>query len=551
MSPSLALAYYLWTRHRFALTFLAANWLALILLCRAVPKVNWGFLFLPVPTAFIFLLVNCSFSREAKLEVRESGFPSRLWHLPLPTYALVGWPMLWGCGAMALAWLTLAWGAMRPVLRPYGVEPPLWWPALTLAAALAWLQAIVWTPFPLPWLRAVVLIPIISPLAFLLPLADALGFSPVVGYGLLIALLPAAYGVAVVGVARARRGEGPRWTWPGWPARLRWTSSTPLRPSFASSLRAQVWFEWRRVGLSFPVMLFACSLIWLPLIPTTAKFLDDAAGAGLALGPPFLLREIGSLWLTVSGVLIFAPFLASMCGWEMGKLPGRERTLVLSSFLTTRPVSAWTLVRAKFEAAALSTLAGWTVAAAGLLLWFALGGHAAEMAETFGALRQRHPGASFWIGLFLLVGGAVVLTWLQIVQKLWLGLASPAWTKAIAAFGFGVFIILLCLAGWLSSSPRNWQRLLDWLPWLMGAVVALKVVAALWVFRILERRGLVPLGILGGALAVWLLSAAGLFGVLYWLLRLPVSTLVFGIVLALPLTRLAMAPLALDWNRHR
>jgi hypothetical protein len=451
---------------------------------------------------------------------------------------------------MALAWLTLAWGALRPALRPYEVEPPLWWPALTLAVVLAWLQAIVWTPFPLPWLRAVVLIPIISPLAFLLPLVDALDFSPVIGYGLLIALLPAAYGVAVVGVARARRGAGPRWTWPGWPARLRRTFSTPLRPSFVSPLRAQVWFEWRRAGLSFPVMLFACSLIWLPLIPITAKFLDDAAGAGQALVPLFLLREVGSLWLTVSGVLIFAPFLALVCGGEMGKLPGRERTFALSSFLTTRPVSAWTLVRAKFEAAALSTLAGWGVASAGLLLWFALGGHAAEMAETFGALRQRHPGAPFWIGLFLLVGGAVVLTWLQIVQGLWMGLARRSWRDAITAFSFGVFIILLFVVTWLSKSPRNWQRLLDLLPWLMGVVVVLKVLAALWVFRILERHGLGPLGILRGALAIWLLSVAGLFGVLYWLLRPPVSTLVFGIVLALPLTRLALAPLALDWNRH-
>jgi hypothetical protein len=553
MSPSLALAYFLWTRHRFALTFLAAYWLAMILLCRivpveAIPQAIWVLFPVPVPTVFIFLLINCSFSRDAKLEVRESGFPSRLWHLPLPTYALVGWPMLWGCGAMALAWLTLAWGALRPMLRPYGAEPPLWWPALTLAVALAWLQAIIWTPFPLPWLRAVVLIPIISLLAFLLPLVDALfGFSPMVGYGLLIALLPAAYGVAVVGVARARRGEGPRWTWPAWSARLRRTSSTPLRPPFVSPLRAQVWFEWRRVGLSFPVMLFACSLIWLPLIPTIAEFLD-MAGAGQ---PPFLLREVSSLWLTVSGVLIFAPFLASVCAWEMGKLPGRERTDLLSSFLTTRPVSAWTLVRAKFEAAALSTLAGWGVAAAGLLLWFALGGHAAEMAETFGALRQRHPGASFWIGLFLLVGGAVVLTWLQIVQKLWMGVARRAWTNVITALSCGIFIVLLCLAPWLSSSPRNWQRLLDLLPWLMGAVVALKVLAALWVSRILERCGLVPLSVLRGALAVWLLSAAGLFGVLYWLLRPPVSTLALGIVLALPLTRLALAPLALAWNRHR
>jgi hypothetical protein len=560
MSPSLALAYFLWTRHRRGLALIAVYWLALILLCRTLPVESvsgaiWGILFAaPCSLAFPLLLVSCSFSWEAKLETRESGFPSCLRHLPLPTYALVGWPMLWGCGALALAWLTLDWGALRPALQPYGIEPPLWGPALTLAVALAWLQAIAWTPFPLPWLRAVVLIPLISPLAVLLPLVDALDLSQVIGYGLLMVLLLAAYATAVAGVARARRGEGAYWTWPGWSAWRRWISSTPAHHRFGSPLRAQVWFEWRRVGLSFPVMIFACSVIWIPLIPTTAGFIDDAHRAGMILVPPFLLDEVGSLWLVASNVLIFAPFLASVCSMEMGKLPGRQRSLVLSSFLATRPVSAWTLVRAKFEAAALSTLSGWGVAAVGLLLWFALGGHAAEMAQTFDAFRQRHPGAALWIGLVLLVGGWIVLTWLQMVQGLWMGLAGSAWAKTSAAIGFAILIGLVCLAQWLVKSPQHWQRLIDLLPWVTGAIVALKGSATLWICRILNRRRLVPAGVLRGALTVWLLGAAGLFGLLYRLLpsdRVPLSALVLGIVLALPLTRLALAPLALASNRHR
>jgi hypothetical protein len=465
--------------------------------------------------------------------------------LPLPTYALVGWPMLWGSALLALAWLTLVWGVLRPALGPHGIDLPLWWPALTLAVALAWLQAIAWTPFPLPWLRAVVLIPLISPLASFAPLVEAFDISPMIRDGLLVALLLAAYGVAVVGVARARRGDGPYWTWPGWSAWLRWTSKERARLPFASPLRAQVWFEWRRVGVGFPVMIFACSLIWIPLIPTMARFIDDAHRAGLVLRPPFLLRELGSLWLVISDVLIFAPFLASVCSLEMGKLPGRERSLALSSFLATRPVSAWSFVRAKFEAAALSTLAGWAVATAGILLWTALGGHAAELAESFAALRQRHPGSALWIGLVLLVGGSVVLTWLQMVQGLWIGLIGSSRQKVITTIVFAVILGLVFLSQWLVNSPQHWQRFFDLLPWLAGAMLALKILLVFRISRILVRRGLVAADVVHGTLAVWGLAAAGLFGLLYWLLpgeRVSALELVLGIGLALPLTRLLLAP---------
>jgi hypothetical protein len=554
----LALAYFVWTRHWFALSLVAGYWLALIVLSRTLPgepiSVALGGLLSASPCAFPFLLVFFTFSQDSRLEARESGFPSRLCHLPLPTYALVGWPMLWGSIGLALAWLTLDWGALRPALRHLEIEPPLWVPALTLAATLAWLQAIIWTPFPLPWLRPFVLIPLISPLAALILLSAAYDFSQGIVCGVLIAVILAAYAVAVAGVARARRGDVPYWTWPGWSAWLRWISSTRGRPEFGSPRQAQVWYEWRRVGLGFSVMMFATTFIWLPFIPTIAAFIDDAHGAGLVLVPPFLLREVGSLWLVAAYPLIFAPLLSSVCGWEMARLPGPKRGLALSSFMATRPISTWTFVRAKFEMAALSTLAGWSVAGLALLLWIALGGHAAEMADSFGALRQRHPGSSLWIGLVLLILGAVVMTWLQMVQGLWMGLAGRAWVKAMPALGLIVLISVLFLGQWLARSPQHWQRFSELLPWLAGVTVALKALLAFRVSQLLVRRHLAARNLVGGALAVWVLSVAGLFCLLYWLLprdNVPVSALVLAIVLLLPLTRVLLAPLALAWNRHR
>src|SRR5205807_1689269 len=81
-------------------------------------------------------------------------------------------------------------------------------PALTLATLLAWLQAVAWSPFPVPWFRPVVII--------LFAVAEAVAATAVsvgkvhvtvfAGGGVL--LLVAAFAVGRSGVARARRGEG-------------------------------------------------------------------------------------------------------------------------------------------------------------------------------------------------------------------------------------------------------------------------------------------------------------------------------------------------------
>jgi hypothetical protein len=92
------------------------------------------------------------------------------------------------------------------------------------------------------------------------------------------------------------------------------------------------------------------------------------------------------------------------------------------------------------------------------------------------------------------------------------------------------------------------------LPWLAGAAVLLKGLAAAWSLSALNQRRLVPSGVLWRMLAIWLALAAGLFAALYALLPdrwFYWPAVVLGIVLLLPLTRLALAPLALSWNRHR
>jgi hypothetical protein len=260
------------------------------------------------------------------------------------------------------------------------------------------------------------------------------------------------------------------------------------------------------------------------------------------------------LWLVLAELLFVPAIAASFAGQEIGKLPGRNRTCSASSFLTTRPVSTALFVRVKFQAAALSTLATWAVFLLAILNWFALSGRAAEMMASFDALRQRHSPGPFWCSLILYIVVVVVLTWLQMVQGLWMGLARGVWQMALAFVNLGGLLAVFAFGAWLANSLRGRQTFAEMLPWLAGGVVALKSVAAACSLRALSHLRILPPRVLWGALATWLVFAAGLFGMLCWLLpsgRTFVSAIVLGIALLLPLTRLALAPLALDWIRHR
>src|SRR5205085_787849 len=97
-------------------------------------------------------------------------------------------------------------------------------------------------------------------------------------------------------------------------------------------------------------------------------------------------------------------------------------------------------------------------------------------------------------------------------------------------------------------------RILAALPWVAGGAVGLKVLLAGVAIRSLVRRGELEAGATVRLLGAWCLAAVGLFALLSWLVPPGLVTgygLALGVVLSLPLARLACAPLALAWNRHR
>ena len=92
------------------------------------------------------------------------------------------------------------------------------------------------------------------------------------------------------------------------------------------------------------------------------------------------------------------------------------------------------------------------------------------------------------------------------------------------------------------------------MPVAAAILVALKMSAAAWIAIRLDRSRLIEPRLLLTAAAAWLAAVLALYAVFAWIAETPVIpryALLLIAILAIPLTRLSAAPLALASNRHR
>src|SRR5262245_17446615 len=277
-SVALAIGWELWGRNRWGIAAVLGVTLAVSAVSFVLPRetAREPILALSVilfAVGFLYLLSVVLYS-----ELREgtllSGFPARLFTLPVRTSVLVAWPMVYGAAALVLLWAAMA----LLVWLPAGIEQE-WWVLPLLVVALVWFQAVCWAVPGSPLAKILALCVVFPALKMLLALAVAWFVNPqsrldrnalLDGRVLTLALfcggcLPLAYGVAVWGVARDRRGA--------YQGRLRLGRLIELalgwlpkrRGRFASAARAQLWFEWRRKGLLLPLFA-ACFLLFVTVV---------------------------------------------------------------------------------------------------------------------------------------------------------------------------------------------------------------------------------------------------------------------------------------------
>jgi hypothetical protein len=533
-SARAAIAWEFRRRHRFGLLAIAAYFVTLgvIRLLLLEPGMPVTFdspesfalvVVVPMSATFLYLLSMFTFGVDGDIAARESMYPARMFALPVTTTALTFWPMLYGAAASALFWFATRLLAVFPS----GLPVPVFWPAVLAVVLLAWTQALMWMPYALTGTRVGVAVLWLSLIDGVVLTALYANARESVMIAILAPLLPLAYLVARVAVARARAGVLPEWRGGFQVVRGR-AYAERRRRNFATPARAQLWFEWLTHGRALPVLV----AMVLPL---------ELAILFLVREAPIIVRY------TVLGMLLTPPLLAMVAN-------AHSREYGMPAFLATRPLSSAVLVAAKLRAALLSTLVAWLLVliAVPLALW--LSGTTQLFTEPGRRIIAFVGTARGIVFILLVLVLLMATTWKQLVQRLYIGLTGREWLiKGSTFLTLALLFMIGPVLSWLHD-PSVLASLWDNAAWIPAGLVLLKMGAAFWVVTVLYRAQLVSdRALIIGAVS-WCLAVLALHTLLVWLIAtpfLPRYQLLLVAILLVPLVRVSAAPLALAWNRHR
>lgn len=539
MSPPGAIAWEFWRRHRWGWGAIAAYLLVMIgvkswaFVHGHILTIDDGetfglFVMLPLSATILYAITVFTFGLTGDLAARESLFPPRLLRLPMTTRSLTRWPMLFGAIAMVFLWT-----ATRSLLvLPPNITIPVVWPAVLGVAMLGWAQAATWMPYGLRGARVIVTVLWLTMIDAVVLLAITLEAPEWVMVTMLAPQIPIAWRVAEAAVARARRGDVPDW---GRSAASAVTGVTRSKP-FASPAAAQVWYEWRHHGWNFPALVAIVVPVELLLFFTTG-------------GAP------GLVFLILTGVLITPPFLARAAGATVRRTTAGSDAHGIPPFLATRPLPSAALVSAKMKVTVASTALAWLFVAITTPIamtlsgtWVLLVDRVANTATAIGGPRT--------LAIVVVLGAVLLLsTWRQLVQSLYVGLTGREWLVKANVFGalFLVFLLVPFMK-WAWEHKRVLAWIWDAIPAILAMLVALKTFVAVAVYRALARRRVLTEGALVTSAALWCGGVLALYGTAVWFWATPILphyVMAMMAILIVPLTRVSMAPLAFDWNRHR
>jgi hypothetical protein len=463
-----------------------------------------------------------------------SGFPTRMFLLPVRTRTLIQWPVLYGVGA--IVFYTMAWVLF--VFWPGHLQPPLGYLLLLASAAMVSFQALVWGLASFPKTRIAALL-IWAFGLIVMAVGSQAGSDRGILAWILAGVLVAGWLGIEVGVQAERSGG-----WQGWYGWQRWLNPWVVwrRKSavpFRSAQQAQFWIEWRRNGrlaLAIVAGFAGLLLIWTVLGQENQS---DPNWAAPLLTPMVIL-------------VVFTCFL----GGPMVPNDAATARYAMSAFIAVRPAATADLCRAKFKVAARIFLCLLPLLAVLCVSWMV---EAQVLPSTLGQWRSQDEGflwPQFFRGLTMVAVGTVV------PYSLLLG-ALPVWlTGRMPGFPWSFTLLMVAMlavfnwGGWLFQSGIAFDSsgLTDQASAVLGLALLLKMGFAYLVFRESHRRALMTRRFILGYIAIWLL-VSGLLLVLSDKVGhelQPMGQLVsWMLILIFPLGRVGWSPLALAWNRHR
>lgn len=447
-------------------------------------------------------------------------FPSRVFTLPISTSFLYWWLLLAGVGAIVVLFESWVYLVRQPHLEIFGeYQNCIGW--ITLVALA---QGIVWALAGWPITRLLVLIGVL----FCFLYSPAWGHifeSPLV----LPTLFVLGAVLARISLHKMRHGQWQGWTWK-WPLPAVFAPAELRGPKrFSSPAQAQLWFEWRRFARTLCFMVAA--LVVLPVMTLLTQV--AVGGAPLEHNTLYAFGVALMTWLVAVPLLIH--FLSSMS-------PDRTH----QSFLMVRPMTDGGMAMTVLKAAAISTAISWVAVFAALGAMHLLGDFRA-VERSVSVLPECR--AAIVIGL-------IFLTWRVVAVNFCFTRSGNQWLANVP------ILALLALIGGgiiLSAVLQSdyWQdalsRFVPFIPSLLACLVAMKLLLAFLAFRVCLKRRLLAPSALAGYLTVWILLVAVL---LTLVLILPhphkewILPLSLGVVLLVPLARIAFCPIALAHSRH-
>lgn len=536
------------SRNKWLFAAQAAGLLIFYLLALGLPRFSPGdrelFLVLGYQAGAFAVLQTLACFCHMEIDARrlQGGIPGHLFLKPVTTLRLVGLPMVYGGVAVVavfLAWYGLVW---RHAGFPAAQVP---WVGLMLFSFTWSVQAVVWSSANLPWVAQIALVMLTAGLHVLVGLtAKVPAWIPAGGRLALVAtLLVCGFRLALAGVQRIRQGS---WEGAG-QAGPAGNSGRGKFKRFRSAFWAQFWLEWQRQGRKLPLFTGLGMGCFMLLDVAVGLVTHQSSEGAATFGDSFTLLILNYALLT--------PYICSLImGSMLAQFDLSQPANEMPIFIAIRPLTNGGFVLAKLAMAAVSSLVTWLVVAGMIAVWLLARWHATLIPQVGNLIRYEPGVLMLWLASFLL---AVLLTWRNLVSGIWLGLsARPALIAGYDYLRAPFYLVLFGLFIKAKDDPTLRALLFDWLPWVGVAALALKLLVSGAAFRWGLRRKAITPGAIGWITGGWLLGG-WYIAMLAWRVCAEVHQpgMWVGIALAgfylLPLAQLAIAPMALTWNRHR
>ncbi|HEX4794212.1 MAG TPA: hypothetical protein VH370_10495, partial [Humisphaera sp.] len=350
-SAAAGIGYYLWLRARWALGLMVLLILAGGVLvrhhpARIAPDVIVGFTgFLLLYTAIFLVSVFVFANFKKALGKNDTIFPMHMMTLPVRTRGLVGLPMIIGAIVLAIFWVAFE----RILLVKTGAKPQTLWALLMVVGVVVWLQATAWLPYWFSILRIIVVS--VSGFVVFTAIATAVFMCRVWDWpeplcmAAICVVVMAAFPVALLGVAKIRRGEVGTAPWLNRRSRSR--QAAPVLRPFAGPRQAQFWFELRRNVPTGPLVAAGVALVFcLAALGARREVTTEVTG-----GFGFQMH-----WSTVLyvGALISPALVTGWHGIAMARSDIWSSDIAMNPFIAIRPMTCNQIVKLKLRAALVS-----------------------------------------------------------------------------------------------------------------------------------------------------------------------------------------------------